>query len=940
MKLRIQLLFILGLITSAFAGNTGKVTGIIKDLGTNEPLVGVNVVIEGTKQGSVANFDGYYVILNVPPGKYDISASALGYNKKTVTGVIVSIDQTSTIDFQLQSEIIDLKQEVVVVATRPLVQRDQTAKTAVVGGDDIKALPVTEIGQVLSLQGGMVDGKLRGGRSGEVAYWIDGVPVTDAYNGGQIVEVNKSIVQELQLISGAFNAEYGQAMSGIVNIATKEGSQQFSGGIGAYIGQYVISSEKTYRKTADGKRDSLTADLMPGNDKFTPTAIRNIEANLSGPILGEDVTFFVNGRYIYFDGYLKGFNRFNPNNVAFTDSVGKFHLNRDSSGIGDSSIVPMNNSERYYGQGKLTFRLSSLMKLTGNYIYDYTKSRPDFNDNREYLYNPKGLGNDYNYSQTFIFQLSHTLNQTTFYTIGGSLFKKDSKHYLYENIHDPRYVNPQLRQRQDSYSFFTGGTDMNYFSRSTTTGLIKVDISNQFDEMNLFKAGIEIRRHELEYDQMNIQPIQDQLAFNASKDDPFITTQIPDLSTTNHNYYLHTPYELSGYIQDKMEFKNIIVNIGIRYDFFEPDGRLLADPTDPNIYNPIKPSNRFADANNNGIQDAGEDTLRYADRAKYWYKKASAKAKISPRLGISFPITERGIVHFSYGHFYQVPRFERLYENPDFKIGLGTGNQGVIGNADLQPEQTINAELGIQQQLTDDISIDLTTYIRDIRGLTGTQGDEIIIFGGASKYSKFTNSDFGFVKGIILTATKRFSEGLTATADYTFQIARGTASDPGQAREAIRGGAQPDIQLTPLGWDQRHTLNTSIAYSGSNWGLSGIGQFGSGTPYTPRKSQDVSTLLTNSEIKPNFFKVDLQSYYQFNLDVLKLVFFARVFNLFDFRNETRVFDDTGRAGFTIDEANAQKANPTQRVNTLDQWFANPANYSEPRRIEFGMNLEF
>ncbi|MDD8017820.1 MAG: hypothetical protein PHP42_05570, partial [Bacteroidota bacterium] len=440
---------------------------------------------------------------------------------------------------------------------------------------------------------------------------------------------------------------------------------------------------------------------------------------------------------------------------------------------------------------------------------------------------------------------------------------------------------------------------------------------------------------------VTLQPVQGQTAFNPAKDNPYIQTQILPTSAPTHNKYSHFPYAVSGYIQDKMEFKSIIVNIGVRYDYFEPNGKVLSDPSDPDIYNPIKVENRFVDTNQNGLPDPGEYVLTIADRTKYWYKKATPKAKFSPRLGVSFPITARGIVHFSYGHFFQTPRFERLYENPGFKLGLGTGNQGVIGNADLQPEQTINAELGVQQQLTDDISLDVTTYIRDIRGLTGTQGEEIIVFGGASRYSMYTNSDFGFVKGIVVTATKRFSGGVTATADYTFQIARGTASDPQQARNAIAGGAQPDIQLTPLGWDQRHTLNTTIAYSGSNWGLSAIGQFGTGTPYTPRKSPAISTLLTNSEIKPTFFNVDLRTYYQFDVDAIKFILFARVFNLFDFRNETSVFDDTGRAGFSTDETYAKNQNlSTQRVNTIDQWYAVPLNYSEPRRIEIGMNLEF
>ncbi|MDD8017931.1 MAG: TonB-dependent receptor, partial [Bacteroidota bacterium] len=546
MKVRIALLFFLALIPCAltFSGSTGKIAGVVKDSQTGEPLVGANIVLEGTTMGAAADLDGYYVILNVQPGKYNLIVSALGYHKQTITGVSVSIDQTTAMDFQLQSTVVELKQEVVIVAERPLVQRDQTAKTAVVGGDDIKALPVTEVGQVLSLQAGMVAGSLRGGRSGEVAYWIDGVPITDAFNGSQVVEINKSMVQELQLISGAFNAEYGQAMSGIVNIATREGGQKFSGGAGVYVGQYVVSDEKTYAKTLDG-RDSLTSELFPGLNKFTPTAIRNIEANLSGPLIGEDLTFFANGRYIYFDGDLKGFRRFNPSNVAYSDSAGVFHLYRDASGKGDSSAVSLNNSERYYGQGKLTWRLSPLIKLTGNYIYDYTKSKPYNNDNRDnrfYFYNPNGLGNDYSYSQTFIFQLSHTLNPTTFYTLGGSHFKKDFKHYLYEKTDDPRYVNPQLLVRQDGYSFYTGGTDMKNFSRSTLTDLGKFDISNQYNEMNLFKVGVEFQRHELHFDDVTLQPVQGQTAFNPAKDNPYIQTQILPTSAPTHNKYSHFPY--------------------------------------------------------------------------------------------------------------------------------------------------------------------------------------------------------------------------------------------------------------------------------------------------------------------------------------------------------------------------------------------------------------
>ena len=137
-----------------------------------------------------------------------------------------------------------------------------------------------------------------------------------------------------------------------------------------------------------------------------------------------------------------------------------------------------------------------------------------------------------------------------------------------------------------------------------------------------------------------------------------------------------------------MEFKDLIINVGIRFDYFEPDANVLADDEDPNIYAPAKLSNTFFDDNGNGIQDGTEAPKTVADRAKYWYKKATAKVKVSPRFGASFPITDRGVIHFSYGHFFQTPNFERLYANPGFKVGEGTGNvdhKGApTGNADLK----------------------------------------------------------------------------------------------------------------------------------------------------------------------------------------------------------------------------------------------------------------
>jgi hypothetical protein len=914
--------------TVAFS-QSGKISGKIIDA-TGEAVPFVNIIVVGTNYGAASNIDGLYSIIGIPPGTFTIKASAIGYNSTTVTNVNVSIDLTTKIDIKLSGTSVELKEEVVVVANRPLVTKDLTSSTSIIDQDEIASLPITEFQDILQLQAGYVGGNVRGGRSGEIVYAIDGVPVTDVYDGSTVVDVNANSIQELQFVSGAFNAEYGKALSGYVNIATKDGNNKFTGSVTSYMGNNY----------------STHTDIFTDINNFNPTNIFNVEGSLSGPVIPDYVYFYGDARYIYFGGWERGQRVFNPWDITINKGATEPLATRyviDSTG--DKKIVAMNWNRKIYGQGKLTIKPVPSLKVTLNYILDDV----DYQDyDQMFVLNPDGNFKKFRRGNTNILGVTHTVDASTFYQANLSYFFKKYNQYVYQDINDPRWVNTSLLSQQPTEvpTFYTGGQQNTIFKRITGTYGFKWDLTSQVTQIHQLKAGVEFNQHHLGFDNITLiqyldlnnngvwdpgEPEGSAVAPPVSPTgNPYVKEKIPNINDPNENLNIDTyqrkPIELSGYVQDKIELNELIINLGVRYDYFKSDGKLLVDPSDPNIYNPVRPENI---------------ALTMDQRRAKWYKSPTAKAAISPRLGVAFPITDRGVIHFSYGHFFQIPNFELLYQNPEYKFSQGTGNVGVAGNPDLAPEQTISGEVGFQQALTDLVTIDLTGYFRDIRNLAGTRAAEIPIFGGTSKYSQFVNSDFGFVRGIVLSVTKRLSDNWSATLDYTLQAAKGNASDPNATRDYLVSGKLPEIQLVRLNWDQTHTLNATFSYTSPDlWGLSFIASYGSGFPYTPTEAIAISDLLTNSELKPSTINVDLRAYKDFMIGALKITIFTRVYNLFDTKNMLNVYNDSGVADFTQDMYLRQLAGQTKIVNTVNQYYANPTFYSEPRRIEFGASLFF
>ena len=882
------LFFLIIFSINSLAGTTGKISGKIIDASNGEPLIGANVIIMGTTLGAATDFDGNFFIINIPPGKYEVKASSIGYNSVIIQNVRVSVDQTTKLNFDLLVEAVEMG-DVIVVATRPIVQKDLTSTQSSISGEDIAMLPLETVQSVVNLQAGVINGHFRGGRIAEVTYLVDGVSTNDAFTGLPTLEAEVNSIQEIQVLTGTFNAEYGEALSGIVNQITKLPGDKYDFNFSGYFGDYVSSR----------------SDLHDNISNISPTGVSNLQGTFSGPIpgAGELLKFFISGRYFKDDGYIFGERVFNPSDVS------NFSANDPADwqvvSTGDGNFVPMAFEERLSLQAKIAIKVGTGRGIVINGLYSSKKFR---SYDHIYKLNPDGDYKKFNDSYLLSTQYTHVFSNSTFLDVLASAFESDFKQYVFKDPLDPGYVDPSVKNVVSGNAFLTGGTQNWQFNRTSQTYTGKMDLTTQLTQIHQIKSGIEFKYHNIDYEDF-------QIVINASTD---FKPTLPAPGSFNFNVYNTNPYQFAGYIQDKIELDYLIVNIGVRFDYFQPDGKYLLDPDNIAVLDNLQPP--FPDS---------------------LMGTASVKSQFSPRLGISYPISENGAIHISYGQFFQIPPFEFLYRNPNFRIPL-TGNfpeniGNIIGNTDLQPQKTVMYEIGLQQQLFSDYGVTVTAYLKDIRNLLGSELHEKNNF---KKFSKLINLDYGSVQGFTLSFEKRFSNGFSATLDYTFQDAKGNASDPNDAFN--KASANPPIevnkQLAPLDWDRTHALNFTItAGIPGDYIISTIGRWGTGLPYTPA-IQNQRTGLENSDNKPSIFTMDMFITKFFDLFDQQISVFLKVFNLFDSANELEVFSDSGRAGTTLELTRAQEQ--PRGVNTLSEFFTRPDFYSAPRQIVLGASLEF
>ena len=598
----------LGVTQAVFAQGTGTLTGVVTSA-KGQPLSFANVVILRTNLGSMTDAEGKYEVKNLPVGEYTVKISYLGYDAQERT-FQVNAGQTLTLNFSLSEAIVATMQTVTITAERRMLRRTDSSTAHRVGEEELERLPVDTFAEAVGLKAGVVSqaGQLhfRGGRAGEVQFQIDGIPVNDPLQGAGI-DVATVSVADSEVLLGGFDAEYGNAQSGIINIITQEGGDTFSGEV-TYMTDDYGAPDKTFNNY-----DRLSLGLGG------PTPVRNLNYYVS----------------------LQG---------TWSDTFLKTREQRERSQFLDFIRVGPRQNNQYDLQSKLSWKPGPNYKLTfevlgtrrdwDSYVHSFSRdgfveTRIDtiadtgeiitrfgeFSERQEgpnwvYFNGPEHTPDNSTRLQLFKLVWNHTLSEDTFYSLklsenSNSFLSAVRDQYPWE--YEGRFPD-QWRDRIHfrTHRFFaTNGDIPSFTERDTKVWTLKSDVTSQIGTHKL-KTGFEFKYNDL----ANLQ------IFFPER----INANGKIGSTRNEYHYFNQ--EGSFYVQDRWEHEGMVLNGGIRYDVFSVGNQL----------------------------DASEVENRIRDQ---W----------SPRVGIAYPISDRDVFSFHYGRFSQIPDRRFIFQERSAAVG-------------------------------------------------------------------------------------------------------------------------------------------------------------------------------------------------------------------------------------------------------------------------------
>jgi outer membrane receptor protein involved in Fe transport len=819
----ILILSFLSIVLTLKAGTQGKLLGTIVDKNSGELLAGANIYLEGTNLGAASDEEGKFIIINITPGIYNIIIEYVGYTSQKHSEVRIASNLSTILEIELTASAIESDETITIIAERPLIRHDVTSKLAIVDGDEIVSMPVDNFNDVVASQAGITtdaEGKLhfRGGRTNEVTFLIDGQVVENPVNREFGSIIDNYAIRELQVLSGTFNAEYGRAMSGIINIVTNEGTNKFSTKV-EYTSPMLISSP--YRK-----KNALVQDKNPIYDKEQGSRLFYKETD------GLDI---VNPEYPYegnFTGFLSG---------PLPAGLGSVFLSGEYDN--ENSWLPFGYTFNRSLFAKITFPLS-INKLSFIIQYSDRNSQPY---NHRYKYLPQNQGHWEIISNRYAMQYNHVFSSNSYLILNTSFLDHRSL-FIVGNLTNEKYIFPEL---DENLEFVIAGNNKIFSDFNSTTLNSKVDWVYQYGQYHEFKSGFELNQYELDIFDFSNEEVSEELYF------------------LNDNKV--KPISASIYIQDKIEYSSIIINAGLRADYVD-----------------VK-----AEAYNN-IEEPSSGL-----------KKTDPELKLSPRLGLAYPISENTVLHFSYGHFLQFPNFEDIYKNLQFLNPdiLKVASLALVPNPAVKSQKTISYEFGISQKIGNNYALKVAVHSKDITDLLGT-----IFVETTSRYAVFINNDFARIQGIDISLEKRIRNYWGVKLDYTYSVARGNEATATEEAYNIFEGRKRSIKEFFLDFDRRHDFSVNLSlFLPDNYGpqvfgfypleqlnFSMLADFSSGLPYTPISDDRTQYFEKNSARMPWTKTVDIRLEKKFPLTLFQLSFFVEATNIFDWLNPLVVQPRSGK----------------------------------------------
>jgi hypothetical protein len=928
-------LTVLGLLVTgrAAAQEAGKVQGRVTDAASGQPIAGAQITIAGTRLGNISNAEGFYFINNVPAGLHDINTQFIGYQAVTVREQRVLAGQTITVDFKLTQSAVQIAALEIIGETQPLVPRDQVASKNIVTGQTIQDLPVDDAIQIVMSQPGVVAnvGKglsIRGGRSGEEAVYVDGVLIRNFNQGDTNLELGVNALSEIDVLTGGFSAEFGDAQSGIINYVTRSGGRRWNGALSLQTDEMM---PKTVSMGLNRVELSFGGPLVGNLGLFVAGTAEGRRSANSGK-LWRDVPIFVASGVDTVVSYTP------PGTTDVRDVIIPNFVKFDQGGQ-----FPFSNSDEATIDTKLDYTYGSGSRIFGTVKMSRNQGRTAFGNGLGQLYNPSAYAGARRNSQAFILGWTHNFVQsadralaldlklamTKDRSTGGTLdrewdldnrspfmgFTFSSMQFVVEEEDFP--VDEQLVEmflRNQDLTDESG----NVIRRRTPFDVTRTDLQtaqefrlNPYGVASGFSTrGVGGAFNYGAEDQMQARVTvdwqvnrQNRVKFGGDYTD--IDTRVASVGYTNLSFaqfWVEKPKRQSAFVQDRLDLGDLVIEGGLRYDRFDPNTNFAVTPGYFNLDDPDS------------------------------FEAAPIRSTLSPRLGVSFPVTVNSTFRLSYGHFSQVPDLNEYYfgKNTDFFRFRNTNtNDRFARPADIG--KTIAFEFGYRQLLGPDFVLDVSAYNRDkTKDATYRKlaWDDPTNPGTVAYLNTLTNSDFGTIRGVDARLDRRFGRLLDVMLGYSYQDARNTGTDPltftrlfarieGNANQLLGLPPNPAQAIRATEENRKHNVtgNFSLHFPTNyenavlrNFGLFGSFRFISGLPYSPvtEVGQAVVTgppsglfagELRDDEVStarsPWIKSFDLKAQKGIRLMGWNAQVFLDARNLLDLENRTGIFLTTG-----------------------------------------------